>query len=78
MISAPVTMNETAPEWDVVQTDNFARETVAERYAHRDLVKQEAERIYNEMNDTSDENAAAYFVVRHQSKKLWGGMAELV
>ena len=67
-----------ARQWDVVGTDNFARETEAEHYAVRSLTFDQAERVCAILRENASEHSPEWYVVRHESETLWGGMSEFV
>lgn len=62
----------------IVQTDNYARETVAERVVEENLSFVEACVFCEALRSSPQRYDEHWFTVMPQSAKLWGGMAEFV
>lgn len=70
--------NKRAHDWRVVSTDNFARETVADKVVLPHLTHSQAERITEILRENCTNSGSLWYVVKHKEDKLCGGMADLV
>lgn len=64
--------------WNVVRTDNFNRETVADKILLQSLTKGQAERIVEILRENATESGSDWYVVKHNSERLSRGMEDLV
>jgi hypothetical protein len=65
--------------WQIVQTDNYARDHIADRLIMKSYMKKEtAEAIAALLNEDIGQQSSHWFVVRGKDAPLWRGMDEYV
>jgi len=62
----------------VIQTDNYNRDTVAEKLIAENLPKDEAEAMAKSLNTAEGQHSDRYFIVVDEEYTLWRGMEELI
>lgn len=65
-------------EWQVVRTDNFGRESVADKLVTASLSEDEAEELAEKLNAEQPPWTEDYYIATNESYRLSRGMEDLV
>lgn len=64
--------------WKVIKTDNYARETVAERLVAETSCEASAKRLCEFLRNSPERDDTAWYIVKPGDYVLWRGMEEFV